>query len=211
MAIQVVSTRDALGALRRLVQDARSGKFSGLVIRCRNADEARTLLRLPLRPEFLLLDPEIPYDGEIELLKEVRKTRSPTKIVVMVPRLDSREALEIARLGPAAMISRDLPRHLLVEALQAILPANDERSANSTGESEPPPDRVALPIEGVPLTPREMQIGRLASKGMHDREIADCLHVTERTIKGHLHHIYRKLNVRGRNDLTRHCIKSGWA
>ena len=211
MAIQVVSTRDALGALKRLVQDARTGKFSGLVIRCRNADEARTLLRLPLRPEFLLLDPEIPYDGEIEILKELRRSRSPTKVVVMVPRLDSPEALEIARLGPAAMISRDLQPGMVAEALQALLPAKDSNCAERRGEPEPVTDPVSLSLDGVSLTNREMQIGRLASRGMRDREIADCLHVSERTVKGHLHHIYRKLNVRGRNGLTRHSMKSGWA
>lgn len=120
MAVEVVSTREILATLKRLVHNARTESYSGIVFRCRSASEALPLLRL-VRPPFLLLDPEIPWRGEIEVMKEIQRSRLPTKVVVVVPRLDAPEALEIARLGPAAMIAGDLPRPLLDEALQAAL------------------------------------------------------------------------------------------
>ena len=51
------------------------------------------------------------------------------------------------------------------------------------------------------LTPRELEIVRLAAEGLRNREIADRLTITEGTVKIHLHNIYEKLGVTGRPQL----------
>lgn len=49
-----------------------------------------------------------------------------------------------------------------------------------------------------PLSRRELDILRLAAKGLSGREIADVLHLSVKTVESHLQHIYRKLGVRNR-------------
>lgn len=51
------------------------------------------------------------------------------------------------------------------------------------------------------LTPREMEVARLAAQGQHNSEIARDLHISVRTVETHLANIYGKLNVRSRAEL----------
>jgi DNA-binding NarL/FixJ family response regulator len=51
------------------------------------------------------------------------------------------------------------------------------------------------------LTPRELEIVRLAAEGLRNKEIAERLTITEGTVKIHLHNIYEKLDVSGRSQL----------
>jgi DNA-binding NarL/FixJ family response regulator len=59
------------------------------------------------------------------------------------------------------------------------------------------------------LTPREMEIVRLAAEGLRNKEIADRLTITEGTVKIHLHHIYEKLAVTGRPQLILYATRQG--
>ena len=59
------------------------------------------------------------------------------------------------------------------------------------------------------LTPRELEIVRLAAQGLRNREIAERLSITEGTVKIHLHNIYEKLGVTGRSQLILHATREG--
>jgi DNA-binding CsgD family transcriptional regulator len=52
------------------------------------------------------------------------------------------------------------------------------------------------------LTPREHEIATLATAGLRNREIARRLHLTEGTVKSHLHNIYQKAGIKNRTTLT---------
>jgi two-component system, NarL family, nitrate/nitrite response regulator NarL len=59
----------------------------------------------------------------------------------------------------------------------------------------------STPIEGK-LTSREVNIAHLISRGLRNKEIARSLHLSEGTVKMHLHHIYEKLRLSGRMQLA---------
>jgi DNA-binding NarL/FixJ family response regulator len=54
----------------------------------------------------------------------------------------------------------------------------------------------------IALTPRERQIMELVSTGLSNREVGKQLHISEGTIKVHLHHIFQKLSIRNRTALA---------
>ena len=58
-------------------------------------------------------------------------------------------------------------------------------------------------LEAPRLTPRELEIARLAARGLTNREIAERLHISVRTVGNHLHQTFGKLGVHGRGDLRR--------
>lgn len=60
--------------------------------------------------------------------------------------------------------------------------------------------RDVLPFGGR-LTKRELQVARLAARGLTDTEIANKLTISERTVGNHLYSIYRKLNINSRREL----------
>jgi DNA-binding CsgD family transcriptional regulator len=53
------------------------------------------------------------------------------------------------------------------------------------------------------LTPREVELAKLASRGLSNREIADRLGIAVRTVDNHLHQAYSKLGIGGRGELGR--------
>ncbi|MYR61502.1 helix-turn-helix domain-containing protein, partial [Streptomyces sp. SID625] len=57
--------------------------------------------------------------------------------------------------------------------------------------------------DSASLTPREREVAVLAATGMSNRDIADRLVVSVRTVENHLHRIYHKLGITARNDLQR--------
>jgi two-component system nitrate/nitrite response regulator NarP len=59
------------------------------------------------------------------------------------------------------------------------------------------------------LTGREIEVARQASVGLRNAEIAERLHISEGTVKLHLHHIYAKLQLAGRVDLTAYAREIG--
>jgi DNA-binding NarL/FixJ family response regulator len=60
-----------------------------------------------------------------------------------------------------------------------------------------------------PLTPRELDVLRLAAEGRSTREIAEVLFLSPGTVKTHFHHIYEKLGACGRASAVAHCLRSG--
>jgi DNA-binding CsgD family transcriptional regulator/tetratricopeptide (TPR) repeat protein len=91
-----------------------------------------------------------------------------------------RRALEMARRGGAIAIGRRA--HAELEA---------------TGERSAPPEAVGAQV----LTPSERRVAELAAEGLSNREIAQSLFLTVKTVEGHLTHAYRKLDVHSRTEL----------
>src|SRR5262245_5220667 len=59
------------------------------------------------------------------------------------------------------------------------------------------------------LTPREIEIVRLVAEGLRNQAIGERLHISEGTVKVHLHNIYEKLGIDGRVTLTHHAREKG--
>ena len=84
--------------------------------------------------------------------------------------------------------------------------------AGLAGRPAPSPAPVAVPVGQAlaePLTPRELEVLRLAASGIPVEEIAERLFVSPNTVKTHLTHIYGKLGVRGRSDAVRAALHCG--
>jgi DNA-binding CsgD family transcriptional regulator len=93
-----------------------------------------------------------------------------------------RRALELARRGGAIAIGKRA--HAELEA---------------TGERSAPPDATGARV----LTPSERRVAELAAEGLSNREIAQSLFLTVKTVEGHLTHAYRKLDVHSRTELPK--------
>jgi DNA-binding NarL/FixJ family response regulator len=91
-----------------------------------------------------------------------------------------RRALELARRGGAIAIGKRA--HAELEA---------------TGERSAPPEALGARV----LTPSERRVAELAAEGLSNREIAQSLYLTVKTVEGHLTHAYRKLDVHSRTEL----------
>jgi len=95
-------------------------------------------------------------------------------------------------------------RALPLEAALAVA-----RSLNVESDEPVAVGGTPHPVDG--LTPREREVLRLVAAGHSNREIADHLVVSERTVEHHIANIYRKIDARGRVDATSYALRHGMA
>jgi two-component system, NarL family, nitrate/nitrite response regulator NarL len=182
-----------------------------IVARCVNVREALEAVRHH-RPDILLLDVRLPGGSGLDVLEQVRREGLPTRTVLLAGSVNQDELLEALRLGARGVVLKEMAPELLIRCLRTVHAGGrwlEDDFLSRAIEGILDKDGVARPGR-LSLSAREMEILRLAATGHHNREIADTLHITEGTVKVHLHNIYEKLGVEGRVELTLYARDHGW-
>jgi DNA-binding NarL/FixJ family response regulator len=174
-----------------------------VVARCRNGAETLRVVR-ELRPDLLLLDVKMPGQDGLAVLRAIRDEKIPTRVVLLTAALDDEQLVEAVRLGVRGVVLKESAPRLLIKALhevraggQWLEPAAVSRALQKLGERE-----QGIRETQEALTPRELEIVRMAATGLRNRDIAERLSITEGTVKIHFHHIYQKLDINGRLELA---------
>jgi DNA-binding NarL/FixJ family response regulator len=210
--IRVVVVDDhpiVLEGLERLFR--REGDIE-IAARCVNAREALDAVRAH-RPDVVLLDLRLPGGNGLDVLDAIRREGLPTRAVLLAGSINEDELVEALQLGARGIVLKEMAPELLVRCLRTVHAGgrwleNDFLGRALEGLLER--EGVARPGGRMALSPREIEIVRLAASGHHNREIAETLHITEGTVKVHLHNIYEKLGIEGRVELTLYARDHGW-
>lgn len=181
---------------------------------CARGDATLDVLRMR-NPDVLILDATLPPSGGLWVLRQMRRERMRTRAVVVTDHPDGRHVLEAVRLGVGGILLPDMTAESLLRCVRTVHAGEQwlESQAVVRLLSRRPRGEVALRQLVSGLTPRQIEIVRLATEAISTREIAARLMVTEGTVKVHLHNIYAKLQVDGRVGLVLLMMKQGraWA
>lgn len=159
-----------------------------------------------LQPNILLLDPALLRGPQA--LQTVRDNSPGTEILILTESPPGEEVLDYIRAGAKGAISKgdtgaDLAKALRVVAAGEIW-ARRKVMARVLEELSALSHRVERP-QGAPasrLTQRELKIAELVAEGCKNREIAETLRLSEKTVKNHLTNIFQKVRCRNRAQLT---------
>lgn len=209
--IRVVVVDDhpiVLEGLERLFR--REGDIE-IVARCVNAREALDAVRTH-RPDVVVLDLRLPGGHGLDVLDAIRREALPTRAVLLAGSINEDELVEALQLGAQGIVLKEMAPELLVRCLRTVHAGGRWLENDFLGRAlESLLDREGVARPGrMALSPREIEIVRLAATGHHNREIADTLHITEGTVKVHLHNVYEKLGIEGRVELTLYARDHGW-
>ena len=147
--------------------------------------ELARILDAPL-PDAMAAHASALADRDAQLLDEVAERFSGIGAMALAADAAAQAAREHARAGERA---KGLESSARVHWL-----------AGKFGLHSPAIDAVTQPL---PITDREREIAAMVSAGLSNREIADRLSVSVRTVDGHLYRIYAKLDIRSRDQLAR--------
>jgi two-component system nitrate/nitrite response regulator NarL len=174
-----------------------------VVAACARGDATLEALRMR-KPDVLILDATLPPSGALWVLRQMRREKLPTRAVLLAGHPDERHVLEAVRLGVGGVLLPDMTPESLLRCVRTVHAGQQwlESQAVARLLNRRPRGEVPLRQLGSGLTPRQVEIVRLATEAIPTREIAARLMVTEGTVKVHLHNIYEKLHVDGRVGLV---------
>jgi DNA-binding NarL/FixJ family response regulator len=163
--------------------------------------------------DLAILDIAMPTMTGLQAARELSKRRPDLKMLILSMHDDEGYLYEALKAGTSGYVLKSVADRDLVEAVRAamrgepFLYAGAERArvrdyvqAARAGET-PPED---------PLTPREQQIVKLIAESNTNRQIAELLTISEKTVETHRANILEKLGMRDRVELTRYAIRRGF-
>lgn len=201
----------AVGALRERWGQGIRGTF--VVHEAAERDAlAQSLVSEP-PPGVVVLDLGFPDPTGIEGVAQVRHLRPAARVVALTRRLDEREGLAVLKAGAVGYADRRISPVLLAKALTVVQDGevwisralvatlleelsalNEPRLSNANG--------ALTRGRWLRLTVREREIAALVGAGAMNKEIAERVGISERTVKAHLSTTFRKLGVSDRLQLA---------
>lgn len=181
-----------------------------VVGRCRDGEATLQAVRT-LEPDVLVLDVRMPGPDGLDVLRALDAERSATRVVLLTAELEDDQLLEAIRAGARGVVLKDMAPQLLVEAVRTVLGGGQwlEKGLGGRALTKLLQRERGLQEATRHLTPREMEIVRMVAQGLRNRAIAERVHITEGTVKVHLHNIYEKLGIDGRVELTLYAQEKG--
>jgi NarL family two-component system response regulator LiaR len=167
-----------------------------------------------LKPDIVLMDIVMPKLNGIEATRLIKQANPTTSVLILTAYSDIRYILGLLDAGACGYLLKSAHRDDIIGAIRAV----------QSGESVLDPvvtqkllqrvvgqtDATVEYPSGTPLTLRESEILRLAARGMKNKDIADTLFVSLRTVKAHLTNIFNKLGVGSRTDAIVKGLKEGY-
>jgi DNA-binding NarL/FixJ family response regulator len=160
------------------------------------------------RPDVAVLDVSMPRMTGLQAAREIRAHSPDTRVLLLSMHDDERYFFEGLEAGAAGYVLKRAADTDLIDALRTV-------SAGSTFLSD---DAQALLMrewqEGHaepedPLTPRELEVVKLIAEAYTNRQIAETLKLSEKTVESHRANVLSKLGMRDRVELVRYAIRRG--
>lgn len=161
------------------------------------------------KPEVLLLDINMPKKNGVEVLKEIKKKCIDVKVLILTVHNEVEYLLKAVDIGVDGYILKDAELAELKKAINAVIkgenyiqpnliPALNNRLVSRDIDK----DKIDS------LTKRELEVLIQVANGMFNKEIADSLNISERTVKNHLSNIFKKIDVSDRTQAAVFAIKN---
>jgi DNA-binding NarL/FixJ family response regulator len=160
-------------------------------------------------PDVLLLDGHIAND----LLSPLLASFPQTRLLVITDELSETAVLAWLEQGALGCIERDASLPDLLNAIRQVaagevsLPQAVALRLVTRMAHQTPPQENALP---EPLSNREQEVLTLLAQGLSNKEIAQRLYLSVRTVEGHLANVYGKLGVHSRTEAALYAVRQGW-
>ena len=167
-----------------------------------------------LHPEVVIMDITMPKLSGIEATKQIKALYPGTAVLVLTGYDYDEYVLALIEAGAAGYLLKEATGDELIDAIRLVKagePAVHPRIMRKILDHlRTPVQEPAEIATAESLTEREMEVLRWAVKGMSNKEIADALCLSVRTVQAHLQNIFNKLGVGSRSEAIVYALKKGW-
>jgi DNA-binding NarL/FixJ family response regulator len=176
-----------------------------------DGEEAVALCRKE-EPDVVLMDISMPKMDGISATREIRSLLPQTAVIILTAHEEDEQVFEGMKAGAQGYLLKDAEPEDLSRAIRTVYAGdtiiapdlaqkmlNTFESGKSSGSSRLMP----------PLTERELEVIRALAQGKSDRQIANSLGISEKTVRNHTSNIYRKLHIFDRTQAVIYAIREG--
>ncbi len=167
-----------------------------------------------IQPDVVIMDVAMPKLNGIEATRQIKLTHPSTAVLILSAYDDDEYVFGLVEAGAAGYLLKTVSGEELSRAIRAVHkgePVLDPAIARKVLNRLRFPDRVpkaSKPSER--LSDRELDVIKLAARGMSNKDIANELHLSRRTVEGNLRTIFNKLGVGSRTEAVIQAMERGW-
>ncbi len=164
---------------------------------------------LAVRPDLCILDVGMPRLTGLQAAREIRSHLPEARVLILSMHDDEHYLFEALKAGASGYVLKREADQDLVGAIRAV--GNGEAFLTNAAERSIIREWMDDSNEGpsIPLTPREEEVVKLIAEAYTNAQIAQTLHLAEKTVESHRANVLRKLGMRDRVELVRYAIKRG--
>lgn len=176
--------------------------------------EEAVKLASKLKPDVAIVDVAMPKVDGIEATRQIKALCPSVAVLVLSAYDDDQFVFGLLEAGAAGYLLKSVRGREIVDAIRAVHagesvlhPSVARKVLNRfAGVSTKLQGRKPLEL----LTEREMEVLRLVTRGLSNKDIAEELCLSIRTVQGHLANIFNKLRVSSRTEAVVHALREGW-
>jgi DNA-binding NarL/FixJ family response regulator len=183
-----------------------------VVAEASDGEQALSLVAQHL-PDVAVVDLRMPGVGGVEAVQRITADYPQVKVLVLTAYDDEPYVFAVLRAGANGYVLKSAESKRLTEAVRAVYQGQSVLDPDVMQKvvqqlHRGRPLGAAGAIEG--LTDREIEVLRLAARGLTNKGIGQALGISARTVQGHLANVYGKLNVNSRTEAVTEALKQGW-
>ncbi len=165
------------------------------------------------KPDVIIMDIAMPKVNGIEATKQIKAFLPSTAVLILTGYDYDEYIYALVDAGVAGYLLKSVGGDELIRAVRAVHAGEPVlhpvvlRKMLTRFRPWPKPDEVGSRIT---LSEREMEVLRKAAKGMRNKEIAEALCISVRTVQAHLRSVFDKMGVGSRSEAVLYGLKKGW-
>lgn len=173
--------------------------------------EATLELLADLQPDVLLLDISMPGLDGLGVLNRMQAEFPKIKVLVLTMHDDEEYVKKVLSQGAKGYILKRAADVELLEAIRAVYRGEIyvDRALTDILVRQAFPEHYAQKQESEPLSDREKEILQLVAMGYTNKQIAERLVISIKTVESHKAHVKEKLDLKGRAELVRYAVEHG--
>ncbi|AQX73090.1 response regulator transcription factor [Dehalococcoides mccartyi] len=195
---------------RELIQ-----RESGMMVVGEASDGVEAVeMSMKVHPDVVVMDIAMPRLNGIEATKQIKQLLPTTAILILTAYESEQYILAILEAGAAGFLLKNVKGTQLLEAIRSVYAGESVLQPSTTRRVIDQLINKAAKTEELsavnPLTERKIEVLKMAARGVSNKDIADQLYLSNRTIQTHLSNIFKKLSVGSRTEAILYGLKRGW-